>query len=175
MLGRVSDWGRRTYGEPCRGCGFSWAISVSDAKSLVERLPATLEHELAGVDGRERHPDLAWSVAAYVAHVGDNLRIWAERLASIASGGSNVVASYDENLLGSARGYDGVGLHGALWTLKRSVRDWLDAVEMAPDELVMVHSERGQLDVAEIVRSNAHDAAHHLWDIRRSIHQDSRT
>lgn len=155
--------------------GFSWAISVSDAKGLVERLPATLDDELVGVDGGERHPDLAWSVAAYVAHVGDNLRIWAERLAGIASGGPDVVASYDENLLASARVYDAVGLHGALWTLKRSVRDWLDAVEMAPDDLVIVHSERGPLDLAEIVRSNAHDAAHHLWDIRRSIHQSWRT
>jgi len=33
----------------------------------------------------------------------------------------------------------------------------------------MAHPERGAIDLDEIVRSNAHDAAHHVWDIERSL------
>lgn len=50
--------------------------------SVGDELPAILE----GRTGSERHPDLAWSVGAYVCHINDNLRIWAERLVAFALG-----------------------------------------------------------------------------------------
>ena len=104
-----------------------------------------------------------------MCHVTDNLRIWAERLAGLARGGSAVVASYDENRLAEARAYDRLRLPAVQWTLQRSTDDWLEAVTNAPADLVMLHDERGDLDLDEIVRSNAHDAAHHVWDIERSL------
>jgi hypothetical protein len=165
----VSSWGRHAYGEPCRECGFSWSIDASDAKMLVAKLPARLTEVLGDADGGERHPDLAWSVSAYVLHVSDNLRIWAERVAGITLGGSGSVSSYDENALASARAYDSICLPSALWSLERAVRDWLDAVAMAPEELTMIHPERGEISVRDVIRSNAHDATHHLWDIERSL------
>jgi hypothetical protein len=109
---------------------------------------------------------VAWPVAA---HIGDNLRIWAERLAGITLGATPIVASYDENALAEARGYRAIGLPGALWTLRRSTRDWLEAVAAAPADLLMLHPERGTIDLAEIARSNAHDAVHHVWDVERSL------
>ena len=165
----MSEWGRRAYGEPCRECDFSWSIDASDAENLVASIPSRLVVSLARASGDERHPTLTWSVTAYVAHIGDNLRIWAERLAGIALGGSNVIVSYDDNKLAVARRYDALGLAGALWTLERSTRDWLEAVRLAPSDLAMVHPERGTITLEDIVRSNSHDAAHHLWDIERSL------
>ena len=43
---------------------------MAEAMALVADLPATYAHVLTGASGRERHPDLAWSVTAYVCHVG---------------------------------------------------------------------------------------------------------
>ena len=31
------------------------------------------------------------------------------------------------------------------------------------------HAERGELTAAEIARGPAHDALHHLWDVRRAV------
>ena len=57
---------------------------------------------LAGATGRERHPDLAWTTAAYVSHVTDNLRTWAERLAGGYLAGDLAVPGYDPDLLSRA-------------------------------------------------------------------------
>ena len=118
----------------------------------------------------ERHGDLSWSVVAYVCHVGDNLRIWAERLAGVALGAPATVAAFDENLLAQARVYDGVALTGALWSLERAATQWVDAVGLAAEaDVTLVHPERGALSLRDVILSNAHDVAHHRWDIERSL------
>ena len=165
----MNDWGRRTYGEPCRECGYSWSIAPADAQLLVAGIPARLSLMLTGAQGDERHPTLAWSVTSYVAHIGDNLRIWAERLAGVTRGGSTAIATYDDNKLAAARNYEALSLPGALWTLERSVRDWIEAVALAPLDLEMMHPHRGPIRRDDIICSNAHDALHHVWDIERSL------
>jgi hypothetical protein len=166
---RVSEWGRATFGDPCAECGFDWDVATSELRTLVSGLPARLEVRLSGTSGEERHPSLGWSVTGYVAHVGDNLRIWAERLTQVTRGGVRVVADYDENALARARGYDALGLAGVLWTLERSARDWVAAVELAPADLTLDHTERGVIGLDDVVKTSGHDALHHEWDIDRSL------
>ena len=74
-----------------------------------------------------------------------------------------------DNQLAVARNYESLSLPGTLWTLERSVRDWLDAIRLAPSDLEMVHPERGTIRRDDVIRNNAHDAAHHVWDIERSL------
>jgi len=167
-------WGATIYGDPCRDCGFSWAISVDDAITIVRRLPGTFEHLTDQTSGSKRHPDLGWSVAEYVCHVADNLRIWAERLMGVVGGAGPEVGEYDENELADARNYERIPLQAALWSLDRSVYDWAGAVTVAEQEgVVLVHPERGPQSVSDVVRTNAHDAFHHGWDIQRTIADDS--
>ncbi len=166
----MSDWGRVTYGDPCGGCGFRWTISGEQAVATVTAAPEELARSLTGTDGGRRHPDLQWPVVAYVCHVSDNLRIWAERLAGLAAGDHRPVARYDPDLLAAARRYDAVALPAALWSLERAVRDWTDAVGLADRAgVTLVHPDRGAQSVLDVARSNAHDACHHCWDIRRTI------
>ncbi|GEM_PF-6533793 len=132
----MSTWGGELYGDPCRDCGYEWSISQSDAVSLVLGLPENYHDLLSGADGRERHRELSWSVAGYVLHVADTLRIWAERLAGIALGAPSTVAGYDENLLAQARAHEAIALEGALWSLDRAVGDWAEAVRLAIEKLV---------------------------------------
>ena len=102
--------------------------------------------------------------------MGDNLRIWAERLAGIARGAPAEVGGYDETALGEARGYGGIPLPSALWSLRRSVVDWLEVVGETPERgTVLVHPERGPQSLGDVARSNAHDAYHHRSDIQRSL------
>jgi hypothetical protein len=163
-------WGTATYGQPCAGCGFWWHRSLDDAVRVVAAVPDSYARILAGATGDECHPNLAWSVSAYVCHVGDNLRIWAERLAGLARGAPATVSGYDEGALGRARGYGTIPLPSALWSLGRSVADWLEVVGRARRSApVLIHPERGPQSLDDVARSNAHDAFHHRWDIRRSL------
>jgi hypothetical protein len=166
----VSEWWRSVYGDPCRECGFEWAISQADAVALIGAAPARYAGTLRGSDGSERHPDLDWSAGAYVCHVVDNLRIWAERLAGFALGSSGQVANYDGDLLARARAYEGVPIQASLWSLQRASGDWLEAFGLAIDKgVVLLHPERGEQSTLDVARSNAHDVHHHDWDIARIL------
>jgi len=168
--GTVNDWGKSKYGDPCRECGFSWAMSPQAVIALVTDLPDSYSAMLRGADGSEQHPDLAWSVRAYVWHVADNLRIGAERLMGVVRGAPSRIPAYDENLLAKARRYEEMALEAALWSLTRSVRDWREAVKQADrKQVTLLHPERGVLTTAEAALFNAHDAFHHGWDIQRSL------
>ena len=76
---------------------------------------------------------------------------------------------YDENALASARAYGSISLPGSLWSLERATAEWTEAVTMAPAELTMIHPLRGEISLDDMIVANAHDAAHHVWDIRRSL------
>jgi hypothetical protein len=166
----MSDWGVAVYGDPCHQCGYHWAISMPDAVALVSDVPSDYGTLLGGRSGIERHGDLRWSVADYVSHVADNLRIWAERLMGVVMGAPPVVGAYDENELARARNYPGIPIQAALWSLGRCVDDWLEAVGSAPHSgVVLIHPERGELTLRDVVVSNAHDARHHRWDIERTL------
>lgn len=172
----MNKWGEHVYGDPCRECGFRWSISLSDGIELVRGVPGDFASVLGAASGAERHPDLGWPVVAYVCHVADNLHIWAERLARVARGADLRVAPFDQDELAAARHYDEVSLQGASWSLERSVADWLDAVALAAASpavadggAAMVHAEHGPLSLVEVARLDAHDALHHVWDVRRTL------
>ena len=80
------EQGIRLYGDPCRECGFTWSMSQADAEGVLAEIPGRMRTALAGSDGTARHPDLTWTAAAYICHVGDNLRIYTERMAGAAAG-----------------------------------------------------------------------------------------
>jgi hypothetical protein len=169
----MSEWGATVYGQPCRACGFSWQSGVGDAVVLVAEVPATYGRTLVGATGTERHPELDWSVSAYVSHVADNLRIWAERLVGIAAGAPPEVAGYDEKALARAREYQRIPLQAALWSLSRSVAGWQYAVgQTRRTGVVLIHPQRGGQSLSDVVLANAHDAFHHHWDIERSLRSE---
>ena len=166
----MSSWGATVYGEPCHLCGFRWATAPAEARETVAGLPGSYGAVLTEATGAERHPDLAWSVSEYVCHVADNLRIWAERLMGVAGGGPPLVGGYDEVALARARNYPSIPLPAALWSLGRSVDDWLSAVDRSDATgVVLVHPERGNQTLADVMLTNAHDGAHHRWDIERIL------
>jgi hypothetical protein len=166
----VSDWAKARYGDPCRECGFSWSITVDEAAEIIAATPDRFAEALRGHDPSSRHPGLGWSARGYVCHVTDNLRIWAERMAGAALGGDTTVAGYDNDLLATARVYESVAIEGALWSLRHAAEEWAEAFEMArKQDVVFQHRDRGQQTIIDVSRTNAHDAFHHEWDVRRSV------
>jgi hypothetical protein len=166
----VERWGAELYGNPCRACGFQWDLAPQEAVTVVAEAPAQFRTRLESATGRERHPDLGWTPAAYVVHVADNLRIWAERLAGAGRGEATEVPGYDPDLLATARGYETTTLASALWSLDWSARAWVEAMnEALAIRVVLQHANRGPQRAEDVARSNAHDAHHHLGDIDRIL------
>ena len=164
----MEQWGASLYGDPCRECGFGWKLTPEQAVTVVRAAPGSYKAWLARATGRERHPDLAWTAAAYVCHVTDNLRTWAERLAGGYLAGDRAVPGYDPDLLAQARHYDEASLAGALWSLRQAAPAWTEAAEKAVAAgLVLQHATRGPQRAEDVARNNAHDTHHHLWDIGR--------
>jgi len=141
---------------------------------MMSDMPDAVEDLVMDAIGTERHSDLGWNVCGYISHMTDNTRIWAERLVAVARGADPHVVPYDPDLLAEARHYDKVALQGATWSFRIAVADWITAVEEAdPAEVVMLHSERGAMELADVIASNAHDAFHHRWDLERILHSPS--
>ena len=168
----MTTWGAGFYGEPCRECGYSWAISPEEATALILDAPRCYAALLDGADGSERRPDLTWSVTMYVEHVADNLRNWAERIVSAVAAGQTALRPTDQDVVAAARAYETMPLATALWSLGHSANIWADAMAAsAGRDIVFAHPTRGQQPLAELVLTVAHDTAHHEWDIRRSLGQ----
>lgn len=164
-------WGANLYGDPCGGCGFAWSLTPHEAIQIVRRLPARFRDLLSRCTGHERHPDLAWGPTAYVCHVADNLRAWAEGLAAgLRQSGQARVPGYDPDLLAIARRYDQIVPEAALWSLEDAVAAWSKSVGAALDGgIVLQHIARGIQRAEDVARNNAHDACHHAWDIERIL------
>jgi hypothetical protein len=133
-------------------------------------VPDAYQSMIGQADGALRHPDLGWPLGGYVGHVADNLHIWAQWLAGAALREEVAVPGYDEALLGEARYYARMPVAGALWQLRQATQSWHGAVTLAQAlDVVLAHETRGPQSVADVVRSNAHDAFHHAMDIRRIL------
>lgn len=166
----METWGAALYGDPCRACGFEWNLTPEHAVALVREVPGGFADRLRLAMGRERHPELAWTPSAYVSHVADNLRTWAERLIGALRDGIVEVPGYDPDLLAAARRYDDISPAAALWSLTWASRAWVEAIEEAlAAGVVLRHAARGPQRAGDVARNNAHDAHHHLYDVGRIL------
>lgn len=165
-------WGAELYGDPCAGCAYDWSTTAEEAVRIVDRLPAQFRQLLDRYNGVERHAELAWGPVGYTCHVADNLRAWAEGLgAGLRSSAAVPVPGYDPDLLAEARRYHRITAEAALWSLERAVCAWCGVVPAAlAHDVVLWHSARGEQRARDVVRNNAHDATHHLWDVWRILH-----
>ena len=166
----MNTFGINTYGDPCRECGFGWSTSLVVSAGLIADAPRRYAELLDGQDGTAQHQDLTWTAKAYVSHVADNIRIWAERLWSRATVGQELIRSYDQDALAAVRGYEHMPLETALWSLSHSVAAWNEALEATSDrDLSFSYPGRGVQTLTDIVQTIAHDTVHHEWDIARSL------
>ncbi|MDA8312768.1 MAG: GNAT family N-acetyltransferase [Actinomycetota bacterium] len=151
----------------CSECGFDWSSPRDDAVAVVEALAGRFGIALGRVrDPRRRDRD-RWSAAMYVWHLVDVLRIGTERLVTLSLDPAAGVACWDENLLAEARRYEQLSPVAGLAVLASTASEWVRIAETAPDGEV-THPVFGILSTADVVRRNAHEACHHLLDIRRA-------
>lgn len=154
----------------CEECGFSWEIAAEEARGRIDDAPDRFARLLAGRDG-VRH-ETGWSPSAYVWHVGDVVRAWAERLHALAADPSARWAGFDPDELARVRGYDRLPQATGPWALARAT----EALELALAGLGagtgFTHPEWGPGTVDDALRWLAHEVVHHELDVRRGLGLD---
>lgn len=162
--------GAALYGEPCRECGYTWNLTPEQAVRAVVEVPGRFAAVLVHAPEPQWHPDLGWSTAGYVRHVADNLEMWAYRLDAARVDGRRATTGYDPDELARARDYRHASVGASLLALRRVVPGWSDAVGAAlAGDVVLDHEARGAQRAQDVARNNAHDALHHLHDVRRIV------
>ena len=111
---------------------------VSTGLNVLAALPDRFAALLKGQNPSARHPDLSWSAGAYVCHVADNLRIYAERLAGMALGSEGPLVPYDQDELARVRRYGEMALPSVLWSVERAAADWCEAAQLVDPGLTAV-------------------------------------
>jgi hypothetical protein len=153
----------------CAECGFAWLVDGEQALDDVRRAPGRFAALLDGADATVAPAAGVWSPSAYVWHVGDLARAWAERLHSLGTDPAAAWAGFDPDELARARHYDALPQASGPWALARSV----DALEQGLAPLAMdaafTHPEWGRGTVADALRWVAHEAVHHELDVRRGL------
>ncbi|MEN1976694.1 DinB family protein [Cellulomonas sp. P4] len=163
-------WGAALYGDPCRACGYRWGLTAEDAVHAVADVPGRFDAALVAAPEPLRLPGLAWSTAAYVRHVADNLGAWAYRLDAARCDGRTAAAGYDPDALGALLDYEHATVGASLGALRRVVPWWVESVTAAlAAGVVLDHATRGPQRAEDVARNNAHDALHHLHDVRRIV------
>lgn len=163
-------WGAARFGDPCRECGYRWDLSAEDAVQAVSEVPGRFAGVLVAAPEPLRLPDLGWSTAAYVRHVADNLGAWAYRLDAARCDGRTTAAGYDPDALGELLDYERATVGASLGALRRVVPWWVESVTAAlAEQVVLDHVTRGPQRAEDVARNNAHDALHHLHDVRRIV------
>lgn len=163
-------WWIVEWGNPCRECGFDWSQPPEVAIAAVEALPDRFDALLAGRTGDEHAPGATWSAKAYVFHVADNLRVFAERLEGVFADGPTALAAYDQDELATARNYEAMSVQSALWSVRTATATWATAArESLTRSDTFQYAEHGTLNATEITRGPAHDALHHHLDVTRAL------
>lgn len=153
----------------CAECGFSWLSDPANAMAAIERGPGRFETLLAGVAGTTAPTPGVWSPSAYVWHVSDLVRAWAERLHSLAVDPSAAWAGFDPDELARARHYDALPQVSGPWAVARSVDALQVSLRHVDSDTAFLHPEWGRGTVTDALRWVAHEAVHHELDVRRGL------
>jgi hypothetical protein len=153
----------------CAECGFSWLTEPGPARDAVERVPDRFAALLSGVDGTQAPTPEVWSPSAYVWHVSDLVRAWAERLHTLAADPGAAWGAFDPDELARARHYDALPQVSGPWAVARSFDALQRSLEPLASDTAFTHPQWGRGTVADALRWIAHEAVHHELDVRRGL------
>jgi hypothetical protein len=160
---------------PCPECGFDWELDERGVVACIAGAPGALRRAIEGVEparlsGRGRPAE--WSPLEYLTHLGDALEWYATRIAQVLAADDRLAPGPDWDALVDEHARTGPSASRALDTLddvagalaralaQLSPEGW-GAAGVAPDG--------GVRSVATLARRAAHEAHHHLFDVRRLL------
>lgn len=149
----------------CPGCGYDWSIDSRDALTLIASSPDRFEASLAGKDGMKEQADGSWNATAYVWHLTDLTRSWAERWVQIREMPGSRLVGWDPDELAGIRGYRALPTAPGLWALRQAVGAFVDVTAQVTMETPFEHGDWGRGNVADGLRWLGHEFHHHVQDV----------
>jgi DinB family protein len=175
----VTTYGARVWGDPCPGCGYSWATTYEEALELIAGAASRYRQLIRGREEAamvKPAPD-TWSPSGYVWHLSDWFRIQGQRIYTIAKDPLYrwVHLRIDPAELGEIFKYDEQTPTGGLWALQKAADMFVEAATDADRSLVFDTGEADSWTVGELVVWVAHEVIHHDKDIRSGLGAARRT
>jgi hypothetical protein len=151
--------------ETCEGCQFDWSMPATRALEMIQLSPARYAELLAGRDGMAPAADGGWNATAYLWHLTDLARCWAERWVQVRSAPGSVLVPWDPDVLADARNYRKLPTAPALWALDDSVAAFSEQCARVDFDAGFEHGDWGRGTVADGIRWLAHEFVHHQLDV----------
>jgi hypothetical protein len=161
---------------PCAGCEFDW--DTGDHAGLIgaiERAPRAVTALVAdrSLATLRRRPDPdTWSPLEYTVHLGTALDFYANRIELVLTTDRPQLHGFDFAAACDRDRYDERSLEEALDLVTLAARRLVTLLQpLAPEQWqrVGIGSEGDERTVEALARRAAHEAEHHLLDIRREL------
>lgn len=158
----------------CDQCDFSFDGRLGEVLTEITNAPARYAAAVRGRDARRPPAPGVWSPSAYVWHVADALRAWAERLAVVREHPGARIVPFDQDELARVRRYEELPIAGGLYALGRAVAELDACLRDIDPSLPLDHPEFGPGTVEDAVRWLAHEVHHHEMDIEWGLRRTER-
>ena len=160
----------------CQECGYDWSGPASHAVATIQALPALLATLLreAGIgDGdrrlRTRPAPEVWSPLEYIGHLGDAIDWYSGRVERVLTEQRARLDGFDWDLHTARQAYHRRRLDDVVATVNRSAERFSLLTAELPDaawEREGVGSDGTPRGTAQLARRAAHEAHHHVHDLR---------
>jgi hypothetical protein len=155
--------------QPSDDCGFDWSTPPLACLRIIGELPAQARAVLepAGEAARRRPDPTTWSSHEYLWHLVDAFRISAEWIHDVRVLDQSTHYQPDNDKLADGRHYANLSLETGLWSLEQATRLFIQEAAMTDPTRVCHYADWKDVTAGDIMSFLAHEAVHHLWDIRR--------
>lgn len=149
----------------CPTCGWDWSIAPPAALEAIAGAPARYAALLDGRDGMVTGPDGGWNATAYLWHLTDLARSWAERWVQLRARPGSRLAGWDPDVLAEARNYRALPTVAAEWALAEAVSSFVAQCRVVDHDVPFEHADWGAGSVADGLRWLGHEFVHHQLDV----------
>ena len=149
----------------CPRCGWNWSVECTDALEAIASAPDRYADLLAGRDGMTRAADGGWNATAYLWHLTDLARSWAERWVQLRAMPGSLLVGWDPDVLAEARNYRGLPTAAAEWAIRDAVSSFVTQCDQVDLATSFEHGDWGQGSVADGIRWLGHEFVHHQLDV----------
>ena len=116
-------------------------------------------------DGMVAPDDGGWNATAYLWHLTDLARSWAERWVQISETPGSRLVGWDPDELAEVRGYRSLPTSAGVWALRSAVETFVEVTAMVALDTPFEHGDWGTGDVADGLRWLGHEFHHHETDV----------
>lgn len=160
----------------CAECGFDWSASRRDTVAAIATCPDLISPMLTtqsdnGLLRRRSAPEV-WSALEYAAHTGEAIAWYRARVAAVLAEDRPQFAAFDWDARCRDAAYNARPVDGVIAELSEACASFASKLgRLAPADWTRsgIGSDGSPRTIDSLARRAAHEAVHHVLDIRRLL------